>query len=319
MENTMSDAISRRRVMGLGAAMALSAPLWAKKPEPAANNTLPLATIPRSQEFVLRSAAGRGYRIRIALPHDIQPDLPLMIRGAKTVPLYVLDGGENFGAVSSLARMMQWGGELPPCLTVAVGYEDEEKADKLDIRRYDLTPTQHPDLGSEDSTAPNTWGGAAQFRSFIVDTLKPMIERQFDLDVPRSVLIGHSLGGLFTLDTLVQSPSAFGNYLAISPSLWFDDELVLKQLKNSLEKGVSYPGRLAVYAGDREERISEPKARMTSNVLELDRLVAAHRASFGGVEISVLPRTSHHTIIGPALTQGLQFLISPPERRSETF
>jgi hypothetical protein len=58
---------------------------------------------------------------------------------------------------------------------------------------------------------------------------------------------------------------------------------------------------------------------MTSNVLELDRLVAAHRASFGGVEISVLPKTSHHTIIGPALTQGLQFLISPPERRSETF
>jgi predicted alpha/beta superfamily hydrolase len=315
----MSDAISRRRALGLGAAMAFTSPLWAKKPESAANKPLPLATIPRSEEFVLRSNSGRAYRIRISLPHDIEPDLPLMIRGAKTVPLYVLDGGESFGAVSSLARTMQWGGELPPCLTVAIGYEDEEKAEKLEYRRYDLTPTQHPALGGYDKSTPDSWGGSAQFRSFIVDTLRPVIEKQFDVDGPRSVLIGHSLGGLFTLDTLVQSPAAFGNYLAMSPSLWFDDELVLKQLENSLEKGVSYPGRVAVYVGDREERISEPKARMTSNVLELDRLVAAHRSSFSGVEVSVLPRTSHHTIIGPALTQGLQFLISPPERRAETF
>ena len=314
----MSDAISRRCVLGFGAAMSLSSPLWAKKPEPSAK-PLPLATIPRSEEFLLRAASGRAYRIRIALPHEIEPDLPLMIRGARTVPLYVLDGGENFGAVSSLARTMQWGGELPPCLTVAIGYEDEEKADKLECRRYDLTPTQHPELGSYDKTTADSWGGAAQFRSFIVGTLKPMIEKQFDVDSPRSVLIGHSLGGLFTLDTLVRSPSAFGNYLAMSPSLWFDDVLVLKELKDSLEKGVTYPGRVGVYVGDREERISEPKARMTSNVLELGRLVAAHRSSFSGVEVSVLPRTSHHTIIGPALTQGLQFLISPSERRMETF
>jgi predicted alpha/beta superfamily hydrolase len=242
-----------------------------------------------------------------------------MIRGVKTVPLYVLDGGENFGAVSSLARTMQWGGELPPCLTVAIGYEDEEKADKLEYRRFDLTSTQHPNLGSDEDATPDSWGGAAQFRSFIMDTLRPVIERKFDVDVPRSVLIGHSLGGLFTLDTMVQDPGAFGNYLAMSPSIWFDDELLLKQLKESLDKGISYPGRVAVYAGDREERISEPKARMTSNVLELDRLVADHRTKFSGAEVAILPKTSHHTIIGPALTAGLQFLISPPERRAETF
>ena len=243
----MGDAISRRRVLGLGAAMAVTSPLWAKKPDFPANKPLPLATIPRSEEFVLRSSAGRAYRIRIALPHEIQPDLPLMIRGARTVPLYVLDGGENFGAVSSLARTMQWGGELPPCLTVAIGYEDEEKADKLEYRRYDLTSTHHANLGSYDDAAPDAWGGAAQFRSFIMDTLRPLVERQFDLDGPRSVLIGHSLGGLFTLDTMVQNPSAFGNYLAMSPSIWFDDELLLKQLKESLEKGVSYPGRLSQF------------------------------------------------------------------------
>jgi predicted alpha/beta superfamily hydrolase len=314
----MSEAISRRRVLGFGAAMAMASPLLAKKPE-AAPAKPPLATIPRSEEFVLRSAAGRAYRIRIALPHEIEPDLPLMIRGAKTVPLYVLDGGENFGAVSSLARTMQWGGELPPCLTVAIGYEDEEKADKLEYRRYDLTSTQRPNLGSEDSSPPDSWGGAAQFRSFIVDVLKPMIEKKFEVDSPRSVLIGHSLGGLFTLDTLVQSPAAFGNYLAMSPSLWFDDDLLLKQLKGALEKGASYSQRIAVYAGDREERISEPKAKMTSNVLEFDRLVAEHRSSLSAAEVAVLPKTSHHTIIGPALTRGLQFLISPAERREETF
>jgi predicted alpha/beta superfamily hydrolase len=314
----MTEEISRRSLLGLGAAVAFSSSVA----EPAtnqANATAQLATIPRSEEFLLPSAKGQRYRIRIAYPLEIEPDLPLMIRGAKPVPIYVLDGGTNFGAVVTLSRLMQWGGELPPCLVVAIGYEDEEKADRLEYRRYDLTPTQNPDLDSYGKTTPGSWGGSAVFRRFLQKTLKPLIEKRFDVNRAESVLVGHSLAGMFALDTMVQDPTAFGNYLAMSPSLWFDHELVLKQLEDSLKKGVRYPGRVAVYVGDREERISEPKAQMTSNVLEFGRLVAKYRSQFAGVEVSILPKTSHHTVLGPAITQGLQFLISPPERRSETF
>ena len=58
-------------------------------------------------------------------------------------------------------------------------------------------------------------------------------------------------------------------------------------------------------------RISSPEARMTSNVLELGRVVAEYPSSFGGVTVRVLPDESHHTILGSAATLGLRFLIGP--------
>ena len=327
----MNNEISRRSVVGMGAALLLASTVEsadaAKTPDsakaagnrPVLGNQPALATIRRSEEFLLASAEGKKYRIRVSLPHPIDSDLPLMIRGAKPIPLYVLDGGDNFGAVVDLSRLMQWGGELPPCVVVAVNYEDEAEAERLDYRRLDLTPTKHPSLPEYRKSETAGWGGAAVFREFLVQTLQPAIAKRVDVDRDNSVLIGHSLGGMFTLDTLVQDPKAFGHYLALSPSLWFDDRLVLRQLKEALAGGVKYTGRVAVFVGDREERISEPSARMSSNVLEFGRLVAQFRAQFAGTAVVVLPNTSHHTILGPALTQGLQFLISPPNRRSETF
>jgi hypothetical protein len=35
--------------------------------------------------------------------------------------------------------------------------------------------------------------------------------------------------------------------------------------------------------------------------------------------VKILPDTTHHTIVGPALAKGLRFLIAPEARRAETF
>ena len=147
-----------------------------------------------------------------------------------------------------------------------------------------------------------------------------MVEGRFDVDAARSMLIGHSLGGMFTLDTMVEEPDAFGNYLALSPSLWFDDNLVLRLFNQKLEAGTVFKSRVAVFAGEQEERISPPETHMTSNTLEFGRLVADHRRCFpnGGL-VSVQPSTTHHTIVGAGLTRGLRYLIAPEDRRSETF
>jgi hypothetical protein len=58
---------------------------------------------------------------------------------------------------------------------------------------------------------------------------------------------------------------------------------------------------------------------MTSNVLDLGRLVAQHRSSFGRAAVRVLPNESHHTILAPAIASGLQFLLSPEKKRAETY
>jgi predicted alpha/beta superfamily hydrolase len=271
----------------------------------------------RSESFIL-NWRDRAFRIGIARPFDVDPDLPLMLRGYKPVPIYVTDGDENFPIVASIARQMQWGGEVPPCLVVGIDYLDGDRAYKEDWRVRELTPTKAPRAFAPSAQAEA--GGAAEFRRFLRETLRPRIESRFDVDRARSLLAGHSLGGMFTLDTLVDEPEAFGNYLSMSPSLWWDDNLVLRSFKQKLESGTVYKSRVAVFAGEQEERISTPETHMTSNTLEFGRLVAGHRSAFpNGALVSVLPGTTHHTIVGTAVTRGLRYLIAPDDRRAETF
>lgn len=286
--------------------------------EPAASQ---LATIANTEEFFLRGPVGRSFRIQVSHPHPDDPNLSLPIKGKKPIPIYVTDGGGTFGLFSTLTRYMQWGGELPPCLVVGIGYENEQEAYDSDYRRYDLTPPD-PDWAGwsdEEQENPDNVGGGPAFRRFLTNTLCPLIEQQFDVDSSNSVLYGHSLGGLFALNTMLESPNAFRNILALSPSIWFADRQFLKTLEERLEDSFDFPGAVAVYVGEREERIAGAPYRMTSNVLDLGRIVAEHRSSFGRAAVRVLPNESHHTILASAVTQGLQFLISPESKRAETF
>lgn len=298
--------------------LGLGASAWSSdKARPA--NPAPARPWPlyRSESFTQKWRE-REFLIGIARPLDIEPDLPLMLRGYKPVPIYVTDANENFPIVAATSRQMQWGGEVPPCLVVGIDYLDPDLAMKEDWRRRELTPTAQPRGYGAESKVPA--GGAAEFRGFILSTVRPIIEQRFDVDRTRSMLIGHSLGGLFTLDTMLNQPDAFGNYLALSPSLWFDEDRVLRSFRDKVAGGAVFKSRVVALAGEQEERISDPATHMTSNTLEFGRLVANHRASFpNGAWVSVLPRTTHHTIVGAGVAQGMRFLIAPEERRSETF
>jgi len=48
--------------------------------------------------------------------------------------------------------------------------------------------------------------------------------------------VGHSYGGLFTINTLIYHPHLFENYIAIDPSLDCDNQKVLKSAKEILKK-----------------------------------------------------------------------------------
>jgi tetratricopeptide (TPR) repeat protein len=58
--------------------------------------------------------------------------------------------------------------------------------------------------------------------------LIPEIEKSYRVR-PYRVLAGHSLGGLFTIHTLISRPELFNSYVAVSPSLQWSDEATLKR------------------------------------------------------------------------------------------
>lgn len=268
-----------------------------------------LATIYNTEEFLLSGPANRTFRIQISHPHADDPSVELMKKGVKPIPVYVIDGGYAFGMISNIARYLQWGG-LNPIMVIGIAYENQMAAGEL-YRMHDLTP---PDKNFssryDDTLGPESVGGAPDFREFLIGILKPLIENKYNVDAFKSILFGHSFGGLFALNAMLKSPNSFNGILALSPSIWFKQHQLLKTLNNGLENDFRFTGKLAVYVGGKEEEIAGEKYKMTSNVEELKAIVLEHSSSFVDYDIKILPDRTHHNILGQGVTEGLEFLLS---------
>lgn len=126
--------------------------------------------------------------------------------------LYMPDGGlqEDFPHVASDVDAAVRAGEMRPM--IVVGIENTE-------RRRDMTgPTK---VASDREIAPRV-GGSAAFRAFIADELMPQVRRRYRTN-GETAIVGESLAGLFVVETFFVQPKLFGTYIALSPSLWWND------------------------------------------------------------------------------------------------
>lgn len=147
--------------------------------------------------------------------------------------LYAFDGDLSLGLMQSLsaqvARVADRAG-MRPALVVTLAYGDEKLA--LKRRITDLTPyADHYDLPARPNN--KKWpplGGGDTFLDILVEDIKPFIEARYSVDTAAETLYGHSLGGLLTLHCVASKPSAFDRYAAASPSLWFNNKKVIRDL-----------------------------------------------------------------------------------------
>ncbi|MER2561697.1 MAG: alpha/beta hydrolase-fold protein [Myxococcaceae bacterium] len=79
------------------------------------------------------------------------------------------------------------------------------------------------------STTQYGGGQGATYLRFLVDELKPAVDREYRTRPEResTVVIGSSLGGLISMYAGVQKPEVFGNVGAMSPSTWWDNRWIL--------------------------------------------------------------------------------------------
>jgi len=126
--------------------------------------------------------------------------------------LYLLDGDAHFASVAGMVEQLSVinGNNLCPNMIV-VGIPNTD-------RLRDLTPSHSGD---------NTSGGGELFTSFIEKELIPYIDSLYPT-APYRLFIGHSLGGLMVVNTMIHHPQMFNAYLAIDPSMWWNDQLLLK-------------------------------------------------------------------------------------------
>lgn len=137
--------------------------------------------------------------------------------------IYVLDGDVLLNAVSTV-HDFYWGGYMPEMIIVGISNENN--------RTRDLTTSK---IESRRGTEYNQeHGGANDFIMSIEKELIPYIEKNYPVTNYRT-LIGHSYGGLFTINVLINHTDLFENYLAIDPSLDWDNQKLLKQSKEVIK------------------------------------------------------------------------------------
>ena len=100
-------------------------------------------------------------------------------------------------------------------------------------RARDFTPT-HVNPGKSQDTRRAASGGGERFTRFLEEELIPHIEKNYPASNER-LLIGHSLGGLLVINTLIKHPHLFDKYLAIDPSLWWDDWKLIRESEQVLK------------------------------------------------------------------------------------
>lgn len=147
--------------------------------------------------------------------------------------LYLTDGETHFNHTSTTINFLSSVGNAPEMIVVGVTTTD---------RNRDLTPTASKERGRE------TAGGADKFLEFFEDELIPNINKRYRTE-PYKVFAGHSLGGLFAINAYLTRPNAFNAYIAVSPSLWWDDGLLLKRAEQAFEKQMA-KGTLFISVGN---------------------------------------------------------------------
>jgi hypothetical protein len=116
---------------------------------------------------------------------------------------------------------------------------------------------------------------------------------------------GDSLGGLFGMFVLLNEPDTFGRYILGSPSLWWDDGLMLKQAEQFAAAGNRVDARLFMSVGGRESKA------MISGVEQMARLLAG----VDGLEIGtqVIPDESHMSVLSINYVRGVQWAYQTAE------
>ncbi|MCB1582897.1 MAG: alpha/beta hydrolase [Xanthomonadales bacterium] len=204
--------------------------------------------------------------------------------------IYLLDGSadEDFIHIAGLVQFgsFPWINMIPESIVIGIANVD---------RKHDFT---FPTNNEQDLKDFPTTGGSAQFIQFLEQELQPLVAKTYRTTSEKTI-IGQSLGGLLTTEILFKQPDLFDNFLIVSPSMWWDDESLLK-----LEPKPFTTNKSFFIAVGKEGEIMEQGARKLADKLK-------HiNSSNSRLKFQYFEQLNHGDTLHLAAYQGLAFLFA---------
>lgn len=277
-------------------------------------------TMSRCSRYALTARnVAQTYLIDVAMP--AAPVTP----GQILPVVYVLDGNGMFAMAAQTARMLQSAPQpLPPMLVVGVGYDFRRAGgpnwEYVGLRHRDYSPTSDPRVIGLLRASPPPYdfpadfelGGAAAFRRFLTEELRPFIAARYPVDPGDQTLLGFSLGGLFALDTLFTAPGSFRRYIAGSPALAWHDRVAFEREAALAATVDDLAADLFLSVGELEATSDNPLvSTIVSTVRDLEAVLRGRGYPSLRMACHLFPGETHASVIGATISRGLRSVFEP--------
>ena len=210
----------------------------------------------------------------------------------KTYPILVLlDGYTHFKTAAGITHFMSYdrirNRFIPEMIIVAIENVDRE-------RDFTVTKLQ--------TKRENTMGGGKKFLSFIEKELIPFMDKNYKTEVKR-ILVGHSLGGQLTVNAFMDENSLFDAFVAIDPSLWWEDETT-KAKVDSMQM-TSFKKKMYIATANQGERGIERNKKRHETLFNLMQEKAKDSLH---VKLEYFDKENHRSVPLIAIYEGLKYV-----------
>jgi predicted alpha/beta superfamily hydrolase len=184
-------------------------------------------------------------------------------------------GGTPWGADDTAERLIRRG-SVEPLLIVGIGN----------------TPDRLKEYGPLD-LRPGPWDLARAYGRFVTGELKPFVDRTYrTMPGPDHTGVGgSSMGGLISLALGRWYPEVFGRVMAMSPSLWYDQESTLRGAAGNT--GWLAGVRLWLDVGGKEGASGASQQANVRRVRRLAKLLKDHGLAAGRLKVTVDAAAGH--------------------------
>lgn len=201
--------------------------------------------------------------------------------------IYLLDGSahEDFLHIAGLVQFFELMFQLPPTIVVGIANVD---------RKRDFT--YHTDDKELLEHFPTT-GHSDRFIQFLKEELRPYIDQHYKTG-GKNTLSGQSLGGLLAAEVLLHHAPLFDQYWIISPSMWWDNESMLKEVETLFAQQKDVPLDIFIAVG-KEGKVMKRGAK------GLYKGIQKNNKTHTKANYLYLPKENHATILHNAIYQAL--------------